>query len=1023
MADAARAKVAADAQRRTQRLLSWVEPLRRKDCRIRQECTVLRSGHGLLFDLTPEDAMTPSVPLDALLAECDSEPIQFPGAVQPHGALLAVDVNTWGVTHASANLGAFLDRDAATALGQPLAALFGDEVTALLGAAAQARRANPAATGLDAGLAGGRVRLLPFVSTRGAICIDLLHEPPPDPAEPALIQAQRVIQSLRLSRTSTGLSGIAVNDVRRITGFDRVMVYRFDEDGSGDVVAEDHAPGVVSFLGLKYPASDIPQQARRLYMVQRIRVIPDVNAEPVSLLAVPGSLATDLDLSASWVRAVSPIHLQYLRHMGVTATAVVSLIVAGRLWGMLVCHHNAPRQVSADQRALLDLVGQVMSVMLGSLTESEQSASRTQRQRALSGIAAAVVKPQDSIDDAFAAAASDLVNLVPAHGAVVTVGGRVIAVGHTPGPDAFRTIVTALAALATDDLSASASLRKTVADDCAALDGFAGALLLPLPSCAGGSIVWFRRELNLTVNWAGNPAKRAPDPATGRLEPRQSFAIWHEEVRGRSAPWTQADFSAARELRRIVDEALVHRNEAELLLRLRDHDPLTGLLNRTAAEGRLKTMASMPVQAAATLVIVNIDRFRKVNDLLGHRAGDALLVQVAHRLQVIAQPGDFVARLGPDEFGLLSTKPGDEGLAGRVFSAFAQPFEIARHVLQMYVSVGVADNSAAGSAVFELLRSAETAMRQSKSAGGNRISHFVQNLHDEAARQLVIEQSLDEALRAHRDQFQLAFQPIVNAASGALRSWEVLLRWHHPTLGHVAPGVFIPIAESCGLIVGVGQMVLDEAFRHLVEVPPSAEPGEEDVYVAVNVSPLQLTRPGFAADLATMLQERAVTPSRLCVEVTEGVFTDKDALAAIEQIRRLGVLVAVDDFGIGYSSLSTLQRLPADVVKLDRSFLPDQGTARPSDRSFLGAVVSLAHTVGLKVVIEGVETQVQLDAVVAAGVDAIQGYFLARPMSSEVAMAMSCQRNDERSWQPKLEAARAFVSGTELAGWRGRGQP
>jgi diguanylate cyclase (GGDEF)-like protein len=920
--------------------------------------------------------------------------------------MLVLEPNKWRITHASANLHQFLDLVANDAIGQPLSAVLGDEMVCLLRAAATARRTNPSVTGIDAGLTGGRVRLLPFISTGGSICIDILREPPADLAEPALAKAQRVIQALRLSRTSTGLCGIAVNDVRRITGFDRVMVYRFEEDGSGDVTAEDHGPGIVSFLGLKYPASDIPQQARRLYMIQRIRVIPDVNAAPVALLAVPGNHATELDLSASWVRAVSPIHLQYLRHMGVAATAVVSLIVAGRLWGMLVCHHNTPLGVSADQRALLDLVGQVMSVMLGSLTESEFTADRAQRQRALSNIAAAIAKPELGIADAFAASASELVSLVPAHGAIVTVGDRVIPVGHTPGTAALNAITSMFRARTPDDINATPSLRGIIPDASVQLENFSGALYLPLPDCGGGSIVWFRRELNVTVNWAGDPAKRVADAVTGRLEPRLSFAAWREEVRGQSAPWTETDFGAVRELRRIVDEALVRRNEAELMLRLRDSDPLTGLLNRSAIERQLKGVTQLSPQPSACLVILNVDRFSKVNEMLGDAAGDALLVQIAHRLEVILEPGEIVARLGSDEFAVLSTRGEAERLATRIRASFHPAFDIAKQTLQMYVSVGVADNSLDGTTVSGLLRSAEAAMRESKAAGGNRISFFMRDLHNEVARRLVIEQSLDESLRAHRDQFQLAFQPLVDAATGGLRSWEVLIRWQHPTLGNVSPGVFIPIAESCGLIARVGDLVLEEALRHLIEVPPSADPAEQEVYVAVNVSPLQLSRPGFAAGIADMLHLRGIMPSRLCVEVTEGVFADKNAVAAIGDIRRLGVLVAVDDFGVGYSSLSTLQRLPADVVKLDRSFLPEPHADQPSDWSFLTAVVALAHTVGLKVVIEGVETQAQLNAVVSASVDSIQGYYLARPMTSEVAMALSCQRNDERSWKPKLDAAR-----------------
>jgi EAL domain-containing protein (putative c-di-GMP-specific phosphodiesterase class I) len=223
--------------------------------------------------------------------------------------------------------------------------------------------------------------------------------------------------------------------------------------------------------------------------------------------------------------------------------------------------------------------------------------------------------------------------------------------------------------------------------------------------------------------------------------------------------------------------------------------------------------------------------------------------------------------------------------------------------------------------------------------------------------------------------------------------------------------VFIPIAEGCGLIVALGDMILDEALRYLVDAPPSVEPDEQDVYLSVNVSPLQLTRTDFAGDIAARLDALGIAPSRLCIEITEGVFTDKDAVGIIAEIRRLGVRVAVDDFGVGYSSLSTLQRLPADVVKLDRSFVPPPETTITSgDLSFLSAVVTLAHTAGLAVVIEGVETQAQLDAVVLAGVDAIQGYYLARPMSGEAAVATACQGPGERNWRPKLGAARRFVA-------------
>ncbi len=946
------------------------------------------------------------VPRDRL-ASCIPDPIHVPGAVQPHGAFLAVDQATWKVTHASANLDAFLGVGAAEALDQPLVALFGEAATALLRSAIATRRSSPCQAGIDAGLATGRVRLMPFVNASGSICIDLLHDMHAESAEPALLQAQRVVQSLRLSRTSVGLCRIAVNEIRRITGFERVMVYCFDADGSGDVVAENHAVGIDSLLGLKYPANDIPPEARRLYMLQRMRIIPDVNAVPVPLRAVAGHTATDIDLSASSIRAVSPCHLQYVRHMGVAATAVISLIVEGRLWGMLVCHHGVPMNLGGDQRALLDLIGQVMSFMLGSINDGELGTIRMERQRALGGIAAAIANPEDTVSDAFASIAGELIALVPADGAAISINARTIFTGRTPPPEPLRAIMTSLAEEGSDDLAASIALQeRSNIPPGTALAGFAGAMRLPLPNCGNGSITWFRRELSLTVNWAGNPTEADVDPTTGLPAPRRSFALWREEVRGRSTPWTSADMEAARDLRRIVDEALVRRSEGEVLLRLRDNDPLTGLPNRRALEAHLKAIATLTAKPRVALVVANVDRFRNVNELLGHDAGDALLVQIAHRLQLTAGQRDMVARLETDEFGLVSSSANAADFAARVASAFTQPFDIAKHVLQVNASIGVAEHTGESGLLPSLLRSAETAMRQAKAAGGNRISIFEQTLRDTASRQLLIEQSLDGALRSDRDQFYLAFQPIVDLTTGALRSWEVLLRWRHPTLGDVRPDQFIPIAERCGMIGAVGDIVLDKAMRYLVETPASAEANEQDVYLSVNVSPLQLTRAGFVSDLAAMLHARGITPAQLCIEVTEGVFANHDAVAAISAIRRLGIAVAVDDFGVGYSSLSSLQRLPADVVKLDRSFLPEQGRPSDAEQSFLAAVVMLAHTAGLKVVIEGVETQIQLEAVVAAGGDAVQGYHLARPMSGEAAMALTCQNQAERAWMPHLQAAK-----------------
>jgi len=959
--------------------------------------------------------MNTPMSLDELLTVCDREPIQLPGAVQPHGALLAIDPNSLCVTHASANLEAFVGIAAADALGRSAAALLGDGHAARLPALAQARCADSTVAGLDADVGAGRICLLPFV-TPTAIGVDVFREPPADAERPLMLLAQRVVRALRLSRSSHGLCRIAVNDVRRITGYDRVMIYRFDEHGNGDVIAEDDAPGVSGFLGLRYPASDIPQQARKLYMLHKVRVIVDVAAAAVALLAASGSAPTDLDLSASWLRAVSPLHLKYLSNMGVTATAAVSLVVGGRLWGMLVCHNNSRLEVSAYLRGQLDLVGQVMSAMLGSLMQTEMSAKRTKAKRALAGIAAGLANAETSTADALDAAGKDLVNLIAADGVVVTLGERVIEVGCTPAAPALRRFMQAIAARPTVEVIASESLGEALQLAPEALDGFAGALYLPLPNCDPGSIVWLRRELNTTVTWAGNPHKRAADPTTGRLEPRESFAAWCESISGRSTPWTDAEVACALELRTIVDAAWVLRNQVELSLGPAQYeDALTGLVSREAIENHLNAAAASVPQPPIVLAIVNIDRFRKVNDAHGRDGGDSLLVQIARRLKATVKSGDKVARFGPAEFAVLSTQGIGIDLGTRLTAVFSQPFEIDGQAVPLQASVGVADNSQLAG-LRGLLHSAQAALRQAKTAGGDRVTIFSASAAASAmaSREVMIEQSLEAALKYDPEQFQWALQPIVDAGSGTVLSWEVLIRWDHPVLGNIPPLEFIPIAERSGLIEAVGDLVLEAAMRLLVELPPSVELIGRDVSLSVNVSPLQLDRVGFADELGVLLDARGIVHSRLCLEITEAALANPQAVAALAGLRRLGILVAIDAFGIGQSSLATLQELPVDIVKLDRSFLPEKESPSGA-RSFLTAIVALAHAAGLRVVVEGVESQVQLDAVVLAGADCIQGYLLGAPMTTEAAVALGSTRNEERTWQPQFAQAAVLAADAPLA--------
>jgi diguanylate cyclase (GGDEF)-like protein len=528
--------------------------------------------------------------------------------------------------------------------------------------------------------------------------------------------------------------------------------------------------------------------------------------------------------------------------------------------------------------------------------------------------------------------------------------------------------------LAVDDLA----LRHRELAGCASLGS--GALLLPLGRGADEAILWFRPEIARTVAWGGDPGKcSALNPGTGLPSPRTSFAAWKEIVKGHSAPWAPADLALARELRTAIAAEMAQRTRSELA-RLRHYDALTGLPNRSLLLERLAEV-EREAGADAALLFLDLDRFKAVNDTMGHAAGDALLVEVAQRLLIAAGPENLAARLGGDEFVVLCKGLDRVALvkiAERIRQAIDTPFEIAGHLCHISASIGIAMADQLGG---DLVRAADMAMYAAKQCGGNREMVYDPTLHDRAARQFELDRDLREAL-SRDDQLVLFYQPLFSIASGTrkLVGFEALLRWRHPRLGWMAPDLFLPLAERSGLILPLGDWVLARALREGRVLQHSRLNGE--LRLAVNISASQLGQPNFCSELADVLQAEGFPPAALCLEVTESMLTDVAASFVLADVRRLGVHVAVDDFGVGFSSLSYLRRLPADIVKLDRSFLADvdAGTV-----GFIHALIMLAHSAGMSVVVEGIETQAQLEIALAAGADVVQGFLFATPLSAKAA--------------------------------------
>jgi diguanylate cyclase (GGDEF)-like protein len=409
---------------------------------------------------------------------------------------------------------------------------------------------------------------------------------------------------------------------------------------------------------------------------------------------------------------------------------------------------------------------------------------------------------------------------------------------------------------------------------------------------------------------------------------------------------------------------------------LAHHDILTGLPNRLAFSLRLDQLLRGRTDPwTFALLIVDVDDFKDVNDTLGHLAGDMLLVTIAQRLRSCVREEDLVARLGGDEFAILQMLPRDRNdtlaLAQRLVDAIDQPFDLEGRRISSSISVGIAVEDEEARDAEHLFRNADMALYRAKAAGRNTWRFFEPEMQHEVQTRSTITADLRDALQ--QDQFEIYYQPVVNAGSGQLVQFEGLLRWNHQSLGSIAPGRFIPIAEESRLIVPIGEMVLRRACAEATRWP-------SQIRLAVNLSPVQLAGRSLAGVVESALRDANLDPRRLELEITEGaLLRDREqVLIILKELRSLGVTIALDDFGTGYASLSYLRQLPFDKIKIDRSFITDlssKGDAIP----IIEAVVSLATNLGMTTTAEGVETVDQWRVLSTIGCTYVQGYLFDRP--------------------------------------------
>ena len=422
------------------------------------------------------------------------------------------------------------------------------------------------------------------------------------------------------------------------------------------------------------------------------------------------------------------------------------------------------------------------------------------------------------------------------------------------------------------------------------------------------------------------------------------------------------------------------------------YDALTGLPNRALFHDRLEQalVRTGRRKNKIGLLYLDLDNFKLVNDSLGHQTGDRLLIAAAHRLRACVRAEDTIARLGGDEFVVLLENLVTEAdalpLAAGITRQFVWPFPLDGRDLVVSVSIGIALGDASQTETDSLLRNADVAMYRAKAAGKGRYVVFDPSMHKDTLARLDLETDLRRALKD--GELRLHYQPVVCIKTGQVTELEALVRWQHPVRGLILPAYFIPIAEETGLIVPLGEWVLEQACRQMAAWNDQAF-AAGPLTVSVNLSPRQFQSPNLADDVLRTLGNTGLAPSCLKLEITEGaIMQDFDAtITTLQQLKRLGVQIAIDDFGTGYSSLAYLKRLPLDVLKIDRSFVKGIGEDH-EDTAIVRAIISLAGSLNLTVTAEGVERAEQAALLNAWACDQGQGYHFGRPLEVTATAAL-----------------------------------
>lgn len=891
--------------------------------------------------------------------------------LQGYGSLLGVDKRSRQICACSDNIDEFLDKKPDQILGRPWSEVLPpDAVSAMF---VSDEEDLTSARVIKARIAGRDLLLSNHL--QGNVCVVEI-EPDKRHIETLSFNDRcAFLKSLSRQGEADDAAGSLTEEIAKIIDFDRVMLYKFLPDWHGKVIHERLKPGVEGFLGLRFPEADVPANARRLFTVNLQRLIADVSAATARILRLDPSV--DVDLSFAQLRAVHPVHIQYLRNLGVQASFSLSIVCGGKLWGLIACHHLAPKVLSMSERQVCEELTRITAMHMDDAMRASMERKRYGYREAISEIRGAINSRRKGYT-AINSKIAEIKALFGADGIWHRFDGKDFFSGNVPDEVSLTQLRNWIAGLDKNRIVARDSVPKELAGAPALVRFASGILFMPLNN--DDFIVLLRQEQIEHVDWAGKPQAIDNPDAVSALTPRSSFQKWSQDLKGRSEPWHELSIETAELFREEILDYL-DRSEIEgMALK----DPLTGLANRFGFERRLDNaiLTSVDMGSVFALYMIDLDNFKPVNDTMGHAAGDELLVQVSRRLGALVRENDTVARLGGDEFAVILSSVCDaksiDLIAGRILEQIKRPFEIQGAQVQIGASIGVSLCPLDASSQADLLHEADVALYEVKKSGRNAYKRFEKSMlaeHDmHQSKRMQLEAAFENG------QFAMHYQPLLDIRTKDLYGLEAFCVWHHPQEGIVRAGEFLEHIERHHLSAAWAEWGLRALFERYQQWQRA---GLHAVPVSLNLSAeqfLHLDVHGVCQDLS---QEYQIDTSWLRIDLDEQalVMNARRVFEKVSQLSAMGVLINIDHFGQGLVPLRRLTELKINHLKLQGGMFDVAGSSKAQEPRML-IFKSISNVLKTPLVVTQVESEETISFAREIGVNLFQGFAVCRPLDA-----------------------------------------